>query len=532
MDIKVADKKWFIYVGDHHEGPFTVHEIASGIIEGKFQKTGFVWCEGMGDWQPMSQLEEFNPRPKDVKPEPPIPSSPPQITKSTSTSIPGPEPISVEATKTKTTFMEMKELGSETSPGFIGGPPITEMSSQPKIVAKPSSLMGDDSRAAPSSSLHVDYSKPEKKKFLSKLKPIFFVVILLGGLFALKQAGVLQGLEEKIKSYTTSLPVLAGLSPEDQARLTAIVKTPISQAPAIDFAVSKEDPLSPAFYVVSNLSDGARFEIYVEGVPHTLLNTFEFSGKLDVVLMKHFGKSSPLRYPDGQVIPRGEYTLYLMEKSDSQPETVQNELSKLSPVARSIPSTLPQDRKLVLTRSVFLGQKDETYLNRLKEFHDKVLEKSKQERAEISQLLGLMESQYSVSVSNFERLRKQRVGLPQINAWNTSQQTWRQIDAQLSSSLGKLTPELLKSDYFYGTLYGKLQTLLAKLHELHTAQDSLFSRRANVGILVPQVMDLRAQYEQAASELKRELQTLESAPTDEHGLPAHASLMGASRVGI
>ncbi len=523
----MADKKWFIYVGDHHEGPFTVHEIASGIIEGKFLKTGFVWCEGMGDWQPMSQLEEFNPRPKDVMPEPPMPASPP-------TSKPAPmpmaEPISVESTKTKTTFMEVKDLGSETSPGFIGGPPITEISSQPKIVAKPSSLMGGEYKSS-STAVDIDYSKPESKGGLSKVKPILFVVVLLGGLFGLKQAGVLQGLEEKVRSLTTSLPTLAGLAPEDQARLSAVVKTSISQAPAVDFAVSKEDPLSPMFYVVSNLSDGARFEVYVEGIPHTLLNTFEFSAKLDVVLLKHFAKSSPLRYPDGQVIPRGEYTIYVMEKGDSQPELVQNELSKLSPVARSIPSRLPQDRKLVLAKSVFLGQKDETYLNRLKEFHDKVLEKSKQERAEIAQLLGLIESQYTASIMNFDRLKKQRVGPPQIKAWSTSHQTWRQIDAQLSSTLGKLNPEVLKTDYFYGSLYGKLQIILAKLGELHTAQDSLFSRRANIGVLDPQVMDLRAQYEQATSELKRQLQSLESAPTDEHGLPAQASLIGASRVG-
>src|SRR5690606_11058760 len=125
----------------------------------------------------------------------------------------------------------------------------------------------------------------------------------------------------------------------------------------------------PIFYVATNLPDGARFDLFVEGEPNTLLNTLKFSGHLEVTAPKNLGKSTPLRYPDGTPIPRGEYMIYVMEAPKRQPDAVYKELLQLAPIARNLPSHLPQERRLVYSKKIFFGSKDASYQQRLKEFH-------------------------------------------------------------------------------------------------------------------------------------------------------------------
>ena len=70
----MSEKKWFIYVVDHHEGPFTVDEIWSGIDSGKYPQSGFVWADGMKDWVGLSTLPEFERSAPPIAAEPPIES--------------------------------------------------------------------------------------------------------------------------------------------------------------------------------------------------------------------------------------------------------------------------------------------------------------------------------------------------------------------------------------------------------------------------------------------------------------------------
>ena len=55
-----GEKKWFVYVEDHHEGPFTVDEVQQKIKQGAIRADQFVWCEGMQDWKAMTEVSDFS----------------------------------------------------------------------------------------------------------------------------------------------------------------------------------------------------------------------------------------------------------------------------------------------------------------------------------------------------------------------------------------------------------------------------------------------------------------------------------------
>src|SRR4051812_45641864 len=54
------EKKWFVYLEDRHDGPFSLVEIQAKIKEGSVRKDQYVWAEGMQDWKPMADVPEFS----------------------------------------------------------------------------------------------------------------------------------------------------------------------------------------------------------------------------------------------------------------------------------------------------------------------------------------------------------------------------------------------------------------------------------------------------------------------------------------
>jgi hypothetical protein len=63
------DKKWFIYVNDHHEGPFTVTEVNEKKKIGLVADQSYVWCEGMNDWNMLTEVKELSQELKKLEPQ-------------------------------------------------------------------------------------------------------------------------------------------------------------------------------------------------------------------------------------------------------------------------------------------------------------------------------------------------------------------------------------------------------------------------------------------------------------------------------
>ncbi len=54
------DSKWFVYINDHHEGPFSMGQLQSKLQTGEINRNHYVWCEGMPDWQVMTSIRELD----------------------------------------------------------------------------------------------------------------------------------------------------------------------------------------------------------------------------------------------------------------------------------------------------------------------------------------------------------------------------------------------------------------------------------------------------------------------------------------
>ena len=52
-------KKWFVYLSDHHEGPFDAEELSMKKKNGLINQQSYVWSEGMADWKPMIEVGEL-----------------------------------------------------------------------------------------------------------------------------------------------------------------------------------------------------------------------------------------------------------------------------------------------------------------------------------------------------------------------------------------------------------------------------------------------------------------------------------------
>ncbi|MBY0471817.1 DUF4339 domain-containing protein [bacterium] len=50
------EKKWFVYIDDHHEGPFSAEDLHGKVSEGKVNTQTYVWADGMSDWQVITEV--------------------------------------------------------------------------------------------------------------------------------------------------------------------------------------------------------------------------------------------------------------------------------------------------------------------------------------------------------------------------------------------------------------------------------------------------------------------------------------------
>lgn len=478
------EKKWFVYLTDHHEGPFSLSEIQAKIDQSQVTTANYIWAEGMTDWKPMNDVREFESllgtrqaiAPAAMESAAPVLSSTPIVESVES-------PVAVEvAVEEKTGDLDPADLKRATEPATA---PARTGLQDFKI---------QDRRKAERVEAPVkrSYARPIKwaiftlvpagiagAYFNGSLDPVLNSPAVKAGSQAMSDMAqpYLLKLADKVPALTrwvSPIPSLEDVAPEDYELLKAAALQKPESGAKIAVAASTADAFSPTFYVSSNLRDGAVVDVYVEGISDTLMNQLAFSGKVQATITKKLGKTGPVRYPDGKSVPRGEYVIYATE-AEQQPDAVKAVLANIPPVAAKLAPVLPRGLKLLVSKSAFLGgSKDAIYASRLKEFHDRLRGKSVAEIAELKQLEGLLENQLMLTTNKYNQLRGLvRNGKPSSAArksWTDFNAQWSKIDGQLKESYGKWTDQALQTDYFYGTLYSLTKTAgeaVDKLHQLH-----------------------------------------------------------------
>ncbi len=519
------EKKWFVYVGDHHEGPFSVAEIQGKLHDGQVNQGSYAWAEGLADWKLMTEIQDFAPI-FSTSGESTRPTSPPPPHGAAQTPF-SPMDASIEPAS-----MAIHSEGVSDEPAFQSEPDA----------ASDVLLVREDGPEPVSPAGH--RRSRVIKWAIALMIPLIVGILALQGMLdpLLNRPGVqamtrgagaalqpfLLGLVEKfpaLSHYISPLPRLDDVEDLDNDALAQAARANLgSEGPKVAIALSKGDMLAPQFYVASNLPDGTVFGIAIVGVADSLLNATQMTVTGDVTLAKKLGKSPALRAPGGKALPRGSYEVFVWE-TDKLPSEAQAALAKLPAVKNKLPESAPLGRKLAEKRVYFLGgPKDSTYGQRLKEYHDKLKEKATGELTELKMFAATLENSFNESVTEFQKLRALKNKKLQQKTWGDFHARWSQMDSQLQVSFQKWTPETLADEYFYPMLYRATQVAgqsVAKVHGIHHA---FFTGALDVRSVDIQQGEALAGAKQALDSLKIKIDQAEKIPASPNGMPRRDGL--------
>ncbi|MGK5087803.1 GYF domain-containing protein [Bdellovibrionota bacterium FG-2] len=504
------EKKWFVYLGDHHEGPFSLEEIQSKLNLGLVTPSSFVWAEGMTDWKLMTDIEAFQSLLK-PKMEPVISLAP----------APPLEPTIGPPTFESTPAIELSPIMEPVEQ------PLAPMSLAPEPTSSPLEIPQELQETQPEPQEDEPTStvaRPGKRSSLRTILRTFGVLIILGGSGYLYYTGQFEALRKSpaleasfntvtdllqpyllklsdrypaLLKWVSPISRLPDIAPEDYEELKAAARAKLEvDGPRVGIALSRADLTNPTFHVASNLPENTLVELKLDGIPDTLLNQLSFSTKTSATINKRQGKTGPIGFPDGKPIPRGSYQI-----------------------------AVSQNTKVLLTKTLFLGgAKDASYTERLNEFHEKMRAKATTELSEIKQFSLTLEGQLSLTLDKFAALKKGKVTPAQRKAWNQFHPVWIGIMHQMGETFSKWTPETIEKDTFYGSLYQLTQQVAQAVEKVHRFHHSYFTEPVDPKGFEIQLGEAAASASTALATLKAKIEQAEKLPTTPNGLPQREGL--------
>jgi len=499
------EKRWFVYIGDHHEGPLSVQEVFERKQKGLVLPESYVWREGMADWLMLSQVQELTQALEAM-----IPIRTPEAASTPSDSeTQGSESVNPAAQSTETQTPEPKsEEKSEPLPlpneskkgsGILKKMAVGLIATVGLLVVVSLAVLAIGSRTS-DTSLH------------ARIRPVIQKVAA--------KAPFLRGIFKWV-------PSLSDVKPQDLADLEGARSGTPDLEVKIGFALSITDPNRPAFYVSTNLPHRTRFELLLVGESETLLNRLQFSAKNTVVSSNGLGKSEVFLMEGGQPIPKGEYTIYVYE-SPEQEEEIKTDLGLLPPNRGQIkiPNEAPAGVRFIVTKKYFLGgERDETYLTRLKAFHENIKEKADKELTELRQYVDTLILQNNSMNGEFQKIFKAKKVTAGIkNAWKKSSSAWVQISSQLDQAIQTWSPETLQNEFFYGKAYGLVKNAFTAMQNLFKLEMDYLEKPQDKGAFEIQHGKLLSESRDALEQLKGKMEVLLKAPKTPSGLPTREGI--------
>jgi hypothetical protein len=561
------EKKWFVYLNDHHEGPFSLSDLHDRMNKGEVSTSSYVWAEGMDDWKVMTDVEGCRPLlpghttvPNSVQEVPMIETiSHEPVSSSEDHAIGLSQGLSLE-TKVEldpSSLIEKARLESAAAVTTTAPHANPAMNAVDKNAvdlhlhtwnpagtpAAPKTLQPTAPGLAPVE------EETEKRGSIRKGRIIFFTILLLSAALAsayfqgmlnpilanpaisaamktaneMVQPGLLK-LTAKfptLSRWISPIPKLDDVSQAEFEELRNAASANLEKnGPSVAIAASTSDLANPYFYVASNLPDKTLINIYVQGVPDTLLNQLSFSTMVQAVIEKRLAKSPVVKLSD-LPLPRGQYEVFATEADKQPPETLAA-LGPLQPLAGAkLPAGSNPNVKLLATKSVFLGGlKDSTYAARLKEYHDKLQEKATTELTEIKQMAMSLESALNETNTKFKGLR--RVG--KKKQWEDFSKSWQVFENQLKTAFDKWTPEVLEKEFFYGGLYKMLKDTQQSIENVHNVQSSYFTGSIEANTFDIKVGQAAALADNSMVSLKAKIEAAEKLQPTPNGMPRRDGL--------
>lgn len=506
------EKKWFIYVDDHHEGPFSLEEVYLKHKGGLVKSDSYFWKEGMADWQMLSQIEELQLGLKKKKDADDLLAGNLEASPKTST---------------KTMISDIDRAEPELAPVSSGA---TNINSTIQSSAQ--------SSAAPSQKKSGALATA---KWVAVFAITFFTLTFLSfaGIALVSQYGsesLHSSLRPTFTRITNKLPFLGrfiklvpnmpDLTPEGRTELEMAMSGKPEDSPGLAFVLSQQDANRPFFYIASNLPAGTKLDVLLIGNGETLLNRLQFFTQTSVVLSQGFTKTEVILGDGGQPLPKGEYNVYVVEAYE-QEAGLKEILAQLPPM--KLPAQVPglsQGAKYAVTKTLFLGgERDQAYLTRLKAFHDKVKETATKELTELKQYSDMLSLQFNSITGDFKKLfSAKKIAPAQKLAWNKKIEQWKGMQAQMNSAVQTWSEESLKNDFFYGKLYELVKGTFESLKVIIEIENGYIAKPGNKASFEIQHSKAFSETRDAVDLLNIKLQAAIQAPKTPAGLPTREGI--------
>ncbi len=458
-------KKWFVYLMDHHEGPFDANELSLKKKNGLINQQSYVWAEGMADWKPLIEVSELSN----------------EIKKFENTSV---QP---KKKTFKNPFADtLGKLRSKKmfKPGIILG----------CTVLIPVLAISVFSRVA-NEELHAGI-RPTLNKIVAKA-PVLSVLFNL-------------------------IPHAGELSSESRKEMEeAIIGDPTV---GVKFTVTllQSDPTRPSAYLATNLPDRTKFNVYLIGNSETLVNRLSYQGQFVIQTFKGIGKSEVLLLEDGQPLSKGEYDLWITESSE-QEESLKEVIAALPANRPSgvLPQPLPNSAKFVLKKTLFIGgARDENYLTRLKAFHEKIKQNSEKEMVELRQYSDTLALQFQTLTSEFAKvLKSKKPTASQKDNWKQVSKKWLEINGQLEQTIQTWSKETLQNEFFYGNAYELVKGSYDSIKNLFKIENEYMDKPTEKSAFEIQYGKAANECRLSLNQLKGKIEMILKAPKSPNGLP-------------
>lgn len=494
----LTEKKWFVYLGDHHEGPFSIDELQGKLSAGQVSTTQYVWCDGMTDWKLMSEVDVFE------KLRAAIPVPPPTLGAGATFDRTEPSFVADPSGSSKKIHLTAIRGGAAGESEVPSPESLLTPASAPSIPA-------EAPRAAPATApKKVTAVTPAPEGARKRRRPSFgfmgiliVVLLLMGGGLAFL-SGQADWLAKQpwllrlpiVGEMLSPIPLLDDVSQEDFDELRLAATATEGSRSAV--VLSQSDPFAPIFYAATHAPDGTELTLRLEGVTDTLLNETQADYTVKTTLIKRFARFDPVRTADGKSIARGTYKVSLINGDQT-----------------------------LASKSLFLGGvKDATYLARLKEFHDKVWEKAVTELTELKQFSATLDEQLAITNKSFADVnrRHQRGNPAAKREWEGLAKKWNALQTQLADTFNQWTPEALKTDYFYGDLRAQVQSLGQQISVLNQLQSNFYVSKETAAEVEPQIVIAMQTTQSFSEKLAKTLDDLNAAvATRATALPPRAA---------
>ena len=417
-------KIWFLYVVDHHEGPYSKEEIHQKVKKGEATSTSYVWKDGMPDWTPMTEVTEFKAadgKKEKEKKEAPAKSFAPRAARSFSIG-----PILV-------LLILLGALYQAVASGMLDST-LTKIGMYEKIKA-----------------MHLP-ALPTKT-LTKKIIPL---------------------LPKAAQKFLSPVELPEDVLPADADALVDAASGALEEGAHIAVAIAGGDVFTPSFIIAGNLPDGTKLDLHLKGREGTLLNARTFEAKTNVIFNKLISRSRPVQTPDGKPLPRGEYTVLIYDAENQLPEV---SLALAAAPRKSAPSAIPPGKTVFAVESYFLGgKKDGSYEEKLKAYNDKIKTQVAAESAELKQLQATIESMANESASRFFKMTAKPAKGPaakkQKLEWKKYHDEYVKMGSQIQQ---QLTPN---PDRMFPTVYDETVQVWQLSEKLHQLENDFFDNKA------------------------------------------------------